>query len=136
VAWYWTLRILNNGGRAFTLLGIQGDLPDLPMVLLAKNSSFIDMVPDYALYVTDVPNYEEVRDGKDALVNHKPKHFEEYKSINLTVGPGEAKALRMAFLVRFKDIPIDAIFFNVVLEFQIGDRRFTHKLSKMAQLQR
>lgn len=72
VAWYWTLRIMNHGGRAFTLLGIQGDLPKLPMVLLSKDSHFIDKVPDYALYVTDVPNYEEVRDGKDDLTKYKP----------------------------------------------------------------
>lgn len=134
VAWYWTLRIMNHGGRALTLLGIQGDLPNLPMVLLAKDSQFIDKIPDYDLYVTDVPTYENVRDGKDDLTKYKPKQFEEYSSINLAVGPGEAKALRMAFLVVFKDIPIDAIFFNVVLNFQIGDRRFKHKLTKMAQL--
>jgi len=121
IAWYWTLRIINSGGRAFTLLGIQEDVKELPMIVLAKDAQLIDMVPDHALYVTDVPKYEDVRDGRDQLSNYIPKRFEEYRAVNLTVGPGEAKALRMAFLVSFKDTLIDAI--PVQCCFELSNRR-------------
>jgi hypothetical protein len=117
-------------------LGIQEDVKELPMIVLAKDAQLIDMVPDHALYVTNVPKYEDVRDGRDQLSNYRPKRFEEYRAVNLTVGPGEAKALRMAFLVSFKDTLIDAILFNVVLNFQIDARRFSRKLTKMAQIQK
>jgi hypothetical protein len=134
IAWYWTIRIINDGGRAFALLGLRQDIPELPMVLLAKDSRLLEERPTYAVYITDVPRYEDVKAGTADLTKYKSKGFEEYSSVNMTVGPGEVKTLKLAFLVSYAGTAIDAIFFNIVLEFHIAGRRFFHKLSKMAQL--
>jgi hypothetical protein len=69
----------------------------------------------------------------DELSKYKPKAFEEYSSVNMTIGPGEVKTLRLAFLVSYAGVAVDAIYFNIVLEFHIAGRRHLHKLTKMAQ---
>jgi hypothetical protein len=53
--------------------------------------------------------------------------------VNMTIGPGEVKTLRLAFLVSYVGVAVDAIYFNIVLEFHIAGRRHLHKLTKMAQ---
>jgi hypothetical protein len=65
VAWYWTIRIINDGGRAFALLGLRKDELKLPMAVLAKDWRLLEDRAAYALYVTDVPRFEDVQMGAD-----------------------------------------------------------------------
>ena len=112
LVYMWAIDLKNLGGRAATCRGIARRLSQLPFAVAMRGEQFSDERLQTTLYVLNKPIFEALSRDPAVLDHEKPKNWEELRTLNIGVGPGEVKTLYLVCKITDPEYSIDGVLFN------------------------
>jgi hypothetical protein len=108
----WAIDLTNVGGRMATCRGIIPKLGQLPFAVAMRDGQSSDERLQTTLYVLTRPIFEALSRDPAVLDRETPKVWEELRTLNISVGPGEVKTLYLVCKIADPESPIDGVLFN------------------------